>query len=252
MAWKRDVSTFEANPSGLATIKRLKGRRLGVTFNDANSNEFAGKKYKVSEWPEFVNPKGLPGLEWFVKLTNKGDEIYSIAPQSGFFKVRFKEFTHKDGEPPVPKFMSDWKYPETMFFAILEIVGDLKAAEGMQVVAMLPYRFDEDEDGNVKYTKVGERSNTMKLIDFMTYAGLDENKPMKFLENLLPKLQKRLLKADKVFGVLMKNGFVDSYSEVHDSLPDDNEDWEDDEVPFEEDKPKKKKKKDKDEDFDWD
>jgi len=229
MAWKRQETKFDENPNGVATIVLLKGRKLGVVFGE--TSKFAGQKYRVSEWPDEINPKLLPGNEWMVNLTGKdNDEIFSIRPVDGYFEVKFVGFPHKDGEPPVPKYMADWKYPDTVFFALLEIVGGLDAAKGMTVSAMLPYRFDADEDGNVMYTKVSDRSNTVKTMEFMDLVGADKT-PMKFSENILPDIQRRALKSKTMFGIFLKNGYVDYFSKAHSQEIEEVEDvgWEDEE-----------------------
>jgi hypothetical protein len=212
-------------------VKLIKNRRLEVHFLDSNENEFAGKTYTVSDWPENIkNPKLLPGNEWNIKLNNDEKSIYSISPQNGQFLVKVKKFVSKEGVPPTPKFMRDWKYPDHVFFVLLEIVGGLESCIGMEILLMVPYRFDEDEDGNTKYTKWNDRSNTVKTDQFLTYSGGWDVGALKFDDNLLPAFQKRILKADKTFGVIVKNGFVDYMisGQSSENPETDKENWADD------------------------
>jgi len=233
MAWKREASVYSDNPEGIATISLLSGKRLKVTYKDDNTKGFAGKSYNVSKWPEGILPKLLPGYEWSVKLCGKdGDEIFSISPLNGYFEGDFVEFSHKVGEEPAQKFMENWKYPDFVFFAILKITKGLPAAVGMCVTAMLPYRFDVDEDGNTKYTKVSDRSNTQKTIEFMNVTGADDTS-LVFVDNLLPTIQKRILKNGRKLGFLMKNGYVDSFTEVYsaNAADDEEDEWDTEDVP---------------------
>ena len=251
MAWKRNETEFEKSPNGFAQVKLLKNKRLGIKFLDDDPGAFAGQKFKVSEWPDFVKPKALPGVIWKIGLNNKHDGIFSIAPSNGFFEVKVKHFQSKEGQPPVPKFMDNWQYPDTVFFVVLEIVGGLEVAIGMEVFLMLRYRFKEGEDGMVEYTKYNDRSHTVMTVEFMEYTGADE-KPLKYKDNILPDIQKRVLKQGKTFGIFMKDGWVNSLSEVHSEPSAEVETWEDESV---EEKPKEKKKKAKKEesdDFPWD
>lgn len=261
---KRSESAgFDANPNGIATVKLLKNKRLGILFSEGG--EFAGKKYKVSEWPEHINPKLLPGAEWYIKLNGKGDEIFAISPQDGFFQVKVQKFVSKEGEPPAPRYMKNWQYPDWVFYVLLEVVSGLEAAVGMTIIYQLPYRFEEGEDGLAQYSKWNEKSNTLKLDEFLEYADAwKSDQPLMFSDNLLPLLQKRVLKAGNTFGVFLKGGYVDyvtagSKNEVEEV----GDDWEEDDPPFEEEKPKKKKKKkakevpeetndDEEVDFEWD
>ena len=234
----REVTVFDDPPNGIAIVKLIANKQLGVKFLDTNKNDFAGKRYKVSEWPEGINPRLLPDNEWKIKLNNDENGIYSISPQNGQFKVKVKRFVSKDGEDPAPKYMDKWKYPDWVFFVILEIVEGLESCIGMEIFLMLHYRFTEDkeeadEKGNpyAKYTKWDERSRTIQLDEFLTYSGGWDKGAMKFLDNLLPEFQKRIMKASKTFGVIVKNGFVDymmpgkASAEAEEAPWDEKEDW---------------------------
>ena len=251
----REETVYDDPPNGEAIVKLIKNKKMQVKFLDTNKNEFAGKQYKVSEWPDGINPKQLPGNNWKIRLNNDGKGIFSISPYNGQFKVKVKKFVSKEGEPPAQRYMDKWKYPDYVFFVILEIVDGEKACIGMEIFLMVHYRFDEDEDGNVKYTKWNERSNTVQTDRFLRLSGAWDKGALEFEDNLCPAFQKRILKADKTFNVSMENGFVAYMSgNGSDEIDDDDPFWEEDA----EEKPKKTKKKkskkvkvEEDVPFDW-
>ena len=232
---KTKESAFEENPNGVAMVQRLKDKSLGIKFSESTGNDFAGKKYRVREWPDYVKPKKVSGRTWRIRLTNDGNGIYSIAPQSGMFTGRVQKIVSKEGEPPVPKF-KDYTYQGKLieyyqFTTLIEIVDGDDACIGMVIPYTLRYNFGEDEDGSVMYTHGGSNAvHTPRLRDFLGLVGAWDKGEMKFSDNLLPKIQKRMLKAAKTFKFVVKDGWIDTIyadhsDEVEEAPWDDEEDW---------------------------
>ena len=153
---KRGQSNYADSPSGVAKIVLLKDKEtgdknLGVLYTDG---DWKGEKFKVSEWPDYVKPKILPGKDWFVRLNSKKTVIFSISPIEGVFKGRCIGFAAKEGQPPVPKTSKPTKYGSFQYFtALVEIIeGDCK---GMVLANVLRYNFCQGDDGKVEYSNWG-------------------------------------------------------------------------------------------------
>ena len=101
---KKADTNFAPSPNGVATLHLLEGRKIGVIFSEKNENDFAGKRYQVSDWPNYMKPKLVAdGREYYVRLGNDGKTIFSIAPQVGVFTGICQGFAAKENEVPVPK-----------------------------------------------------------------------------------------------------------------------------------------------------
>jgi hypothetical protein len=217
---------YPKNPSGVARIKAgKKSGTLIVWFSEDNDNEFADKKYKVTGWPDFIRkPKKLAGREWYVKLNNDHNEIYSISPQSGMFTGKMEKFISSEGAEPAPELINKTSQ-EGKPYSYLQFV-----CIGMEMLYYLRHNFaakEEDDEygekGDAEYTNWGKNSiHTPKLDEFLTVTGAWDKGPIKFIDNLLPKLQKRILKADKSFQFIVKNGWIDTLY-VDSSVSDDED-----------------------------
>jgi len=233
---KRRSVEFKENPSGAAIAQLLKDGNLGIKFSESNENEFAGKKYRISAWPEYVNPQKLSGRTWYIRLDNDNKGIYSIAPQSGMFTGRVQRFTSQEGVPPTPK-LKEYTYEGRLvqyyqFVVLIEIVDGDDACVGMTIPYVLRYNFGEDAEGNTEYTFWGKNSkHSPRLHEFLSLVGAWDNGAIKFSDNILPELQRRILKAAKTFKFVIKDGWIDTLyadqvSEVSEVAPwDDEEDW---------------------------
>lgn len=211
---------FEVPPNGNATLTLLAGKKIGVHFSPENKNDWADKKFTVVGWPEFMKPKlvGNTGREFYVKLNNDHNEIYTISPLAGMYQVRFAEFSHREGEAPVPEWYDKGKYePYHRFTALLEVVGGDEAAVGMTKPYLLRYYFGEDQDGNAEYTNWGASAKYAPQLDeFLTTFGCWDYGSMKFSDNLLPEIQKRLLQANKKATIIVnRDGWIDNVVEIH-------------------------------------
>jgi len=235
MVYKPKVkkSAYEEAPNGVGTVTLLKNRNIGVKFLEDNDNEFAGKKYKVTDWPNHVNPKNLPGRKWFVRLGNDKKSIFSISPQSGMFTGKVQSFASAEGQPPVPK-TKDYTWEGRVisyryFTVLIEIMDGDEACVGMLMPYVLRYNFDEDEEGNACYTHWGKNAvHTPKLHEFLSLVGAWDQGEVEWEDNILPTLQKRILKAGKTFKFVVKDGWIDTIYEDESFVGESEEEsWED-------------------------
>jgi len=217
--WKTRKSEF---PKGIATIHRLKDGALGIKFIE-NDEDYAGQKFKVKEWPSTLNLEVLAGKEWRVGLNRDKNTIVSISPISGIFSANVKEFPSREGEPPIPV-ENHGKYGTYYTFRVLfEIVeGECKT---MTVLYTLPYNFYEDGDSNVGIDK--PRSPYYPaLVEFLGLTKV-ANQSMSFSENILPEMQRRVLKNAQKVKIIVKNGYVDALVQDDNVVEETDETWED-------------------------
>ena len=245
----RKVSTteFKKSPKGTARLKYKKGKLL-VWFDDTEKNKtFADQKYVVKSWPDHVDPENISG-NWYVSLSGKkNDELFGISPLQGMYVGKVLKFSSSDGQPPVPKqgsrFYSGEEKTYQYFTVLVEILsGDIQEAVGMVIPYNLRYNFgkivekDHPENGMIEYTDDGPNAfYTPKLREFLGFVGAWDKGNFMHEDNILPILQKRILKAGKTFRFVMKDGWIDTiYADFAEGAVE--EDWD------EEPKPKKKKK----------
>lgn len=234
MAYKPPMIKREAL-QGQATVKvgNKDGKKVfGVTFE------------KNPQVTYTVNAKNAPDYvtagEFYVKMSEDKTKILATSPQSGKFKVIVESFPAKEGEQPAPYTYVNPKYdnPTQRFNVLLKIVSE--KYKGMPILLMLPYFwFDMDEQvvEGVSREVVGLRlpkktSIGFKLLNsFLSASGAWKFGAIKWSDNVLPALQKRILRAATEFVVRVENGFVDTI-EYDDEEPDED---------FVEEKPTKKK-----------
>lgn len=240
MAYRPNVKKFEPAPYGTARIKKGKKGQLIVWYSDENEGDFAGKKYAATEWPDWVKPKSLEGKEWKVKLNPKKQVIYTITPINGMFTGKCVGFSSQEGQEPVPQFQEDQWGGYQYFYPLIEITSGDESCIGCVLPYLwtdglseygkrLRYLFDSDDEGLVEYPPFGDRSvHIPKLIEFLDVIGVWEKGPLKFSDNILPKLQKRVLKANKEFQFVLKNGFFSTLM-TDDSSSTTSVVWDDDE-----------------------
>lgn len=174
-------------------------------------------KFAADKIPTNIKGKKLSG-EWMFAMNAKKDTIYSMIPAEGAFKAKFDSFaTGKDEKLPQPHHITGpatnaqgQKYNKDywQFTANCRIIdGDY---EGFSIPYFLrydPFFMSEDEGkqiAGIKVTKHGE-----KLLEFLDTVGV-LTEPMPWSDNLLPALQKRILKADRTFTIVVKKGYIDS------------------------------------------
>lgn len=153
---------------------------------------------------------------FLVDLSSDGKKMYNIRPVKGVFDLKVKEFVHAKDKEPMPKVKEGGgdkgKYSYMKFTVTMEIVaGKFK---GMLVPCSLPYNFQEAKEevpgkglqSVVEISHPGSKY-TKLLIDFLTVTGtIDQVMP--YRENILPMLQKHVLKNDRKFSGGLENGWV--------------------------------------------
>ena len=188
--------------SGKATVAINKeGNKFKVTFEDGFS-----KVFEKGDCPDAMK-KG----NWFVTLLAEGDGVMGLRPINAMCKGKFSHFVANEDDVPVP-IEKEGKYgPYLAFIALLNLGGEYK---GMVQPFFLYYKFSE-YDGNLVIK--GSGRSTDMLQSFLEACGVwDQDIP--FSDNVLPTLQKMILVENKVFGLTIKDGWVDSIMELPDQV----------------------------------
>jgi len=213
-------------------MKRVKGSGGFGSWTTAKVAVSKGKgKAKVSPKdgePFIVNlsdlPEGLKAGEWLLRIDQK--EVVDWRPLNGLFTGKVVEFVSKEGEPPSPQtqhveFTRDGKtqsYDYQYFTVLIEIVDGEFA--GRKIPMRLRYKFtaveEEVKDKTVEVAALaGYGKYTDQLEDFLQVTGLLVNDelvggPIKWSGNILPTLAKRILRLEKPFNFVLKNGWVET------------------------------------------
>jgi hypothetical protein len=203
----RVKQTFKKGPQGTSNVVVNTEKELvRVSFIDGDDE---GTTFKV----DLDNcPESVKTGRFFVSLSGKGDTVYSIRPVIGTFIVKFVRWARAANTPATPKEMVGKFGPYQAMTALLKIFkGD---NTGMEIPLFLNYKFVDDGAGNAAIP-TSEKSGTAaeRLINFLEATGvLDDVIP--YTDNLLPMLEKKILKKDQPFSVHMKEGFVDFISSL--------------------------------------
>ena len=217
------IKTGTKGPRGEAKV-RVGNGKVQITFKEDQANPVTFPK---ADLPDYIKPG-----TFFVTLGGEGDFL-GMRPITALVRAKFAHFVAEEGEVPTPKEYpggigtrkdkTTFPYdPYQAFIAILEITE--KEYKGMQIPVFLRYLFVDDGEGNVAIKGGGKNAETLESFLEVTSVYDDD---ISFSENVLPKLQKKLLKKGAEFVVMLKNGNVDSFSEVPDD-EDDNSDFDDD------------------------
>lgn len=228
-------------PKGIATVSlgKMNGKKaVRVDYDD-------DKAYTVlaSNCPDYVQEG-----KFFVVMSAQKDEIQRMSPVNGQFTGKVSQFMAQEGKPPVPKTRSyqnkDWK--PYQYFAVFVEVTDPERYKGMEVYIELRYHFGEaQEEINGTMRRVAaitnlRSPNTGTLEEFLDATGVWEHGPIKYSDNILPILQKRILTNDREFGLILKDGWLQYFIipdentlEVNDDWGDDSEGFDADDTPLE-------------------
>ena len=198
-----------------------------------------------------------PG-RWNLQLSGDETEIWNFSPWSGQYKVRVSEFAAKEGEQPAPKVKKrtndkGGKY-ETVDFTVLFEVIEPEKLSGVTIPYFLRYNFREaqDEEGQSVVGLPDSGSRTKQLFHFLEITGAWNRGLMKYRDNVLPAFEKRILREDAEFNVIMKDGWVDTLYTTDEPDVEDDNDWDDSEDGTEESAPKPEVVDNDDEDeIDW-
>jgi len=221
MVYRPPVKKSEFDgPSGAAKVA-LNGNKTKakVTFNES------GDSYVISVKDCSDEVKGyIRSGEFIVKMSKDKDKLYSMSPINGLFEGKAVKFSSKKDQPPAPMTKTATNkdgqtYSYQFFVVMVQIVsGDYT---GMQIPLFLRYNFGEEQQevkGNIKtvtgYNKSLDKSkHTAFLDEFLTIVGAWDFGPLPYSDNILPSLEKRILRKAKVFNLLMKKGYIDNFYE---------------------------------------
>lgn len=209
-----------------------------VTFVDNNA------KYRVprKNCPDYVQ-KGI----FFVEMTPDRQGIRSMRPWNApRIRGKVAKFHAKEGEKPTPKTVNvkneSGGYSYNYFGLTIEVTQPEKYA-GMEIPFMPRYHFQSaQEEVNGKMEDVVAYSHmksryTGQLDEFLTLTGAWKSGPIPYSDNIVPTLQKRILRQGLEFEFSMKEGWLKDFV-----LPDVNEasdDWQKEPEPVVEEKKKK-------------
>lgn len=207
---------------GKARIK-VTDTKVLVTFEDKPDQKF---KLDRDECPD-----NLKSGDYYVNLNADGDELVGVRPIMGMFRCKFKNMFVPEGEDiPQPQFHEGgprtskdgrkWNADDYYsYMPMMEIVeGDYK---GWQIPVYLNYLFVDDGDGHIMIKGGGKKADMN--VSFLDATGVLE-KEIKFSENVLPRLQKEILKEARIFLVYLKEGNVDAFATLPEEEPDVDED----------------------------
>jgi hypothetical protein len=216
--------------SGAANVALSKDKtKVKVTF-ERKADGSGGDEHVVlaKECPKEVQAYLRSG-NFVVKLSKESDKIYSLSPTGGMFVGKVAKFSSKkDADPsPMTKVATNQEgqtYSYLFFVVMIEITeGECK---GMEIPLFLRYNFAEDEQEIkgamrkvVGYSKSLEKSkHTAFLDEFLTITGAWDAGAIQYSDNILPKLEQRIKRADKTFGFIVKKGYIDTLYE-HSGVP---------------------------------
>jgi hypothetical protein len=154
-------------------------------------------------------------------MNGKGTMLYSESPIEGEYYFKFKQWRAKPDEVPEPRYDAGGKQmvdrdnparkwvtkPSLSMDAVCEIVEGKWV--GLTAMAMLPYTFVPDDNGNAKHETGQKAIERLKAWDRAT--GLSEL-VFPYEKNLLPKMGAAILKADRVFQGTVVGGLIKSVS----------------------------------------
>lgn len=223
-------SGFTYGERGAAETRLSENKKeILIRFRDS------GKKFRVRRTKELA--KLFPG-KWYIQLTADEDEIQNFRPLSGNFKGVTEKFASKEGEEPKPKTapvkytLKDGKevsYEKVSFWVLIKILEPEKYA-GIVVSKEFRYNFREaivDGKSVVGFMSKGDR--TKELEEYCDLTGVWNRGPMPWKDNILPDVQKRILRENQPFMFLMKDGWIDTlYEATPDEESDNDADWEED------------------------
>lgn len=148
-------------------------------------------------------------------------------PVSGQVELKVKEFVAREGEKPAPQTNTKAQWPYTYFGVLFEVVEPKKYA-GMTIYSQVRYFFGPAtiEIGGVMREVAAvqvTKSRHSQFLDNFMLATKANTVPIPWSDNVLPKLEKIVLRNDTTFAAILKDGWIDTIIP-----PDINEDVADD------------------------
>ena len=201
--------------------------RMGDGRVEINPQNDPGTRYKFAraDVPKYIK-KGT----FFVSLSEDGSEIFAVRPYEGTFRGKFKNFFTKENEIPKP-FKREAKpvafegksftVPEHLEFTCNFILTQ-DDYEDMPVAGYFWYDyFKEDKKGNLKVEGGGQQFD--KVVALLDSHGLLD-RDIEYEDNLLPVIGKLLRKARREIMINIKKGYAVGFSEIPESLDDEDDD----------------------------
>ncbi len=217
---------------GEGSVRIVNDIQAGVTIKEKD-----GKQHHLTlEYPQGVdlvqigNWKLQDVEDVFIQLTSDKSDLRFIRPRNGTFYVQFARFGAEDGELPTilysergkPFVGAQWDNPERYRYYVLYEIFAGQQFSGMEILDILTYEFDYDENiedwaivgserkkwhsHNLTYLNVFgfDAQNDAFVYEGKTFdAGGPE--PIAFV---LPELEEILQARDKVGQVTVKDGWV--------------------------------------------
>jgi hypothetical protein len=197
MAYQPPKIKSGGGTTGTATIQMSSdGKKVRVTLDDGEKIYVLAK----SDCPEYVQ-KG----NFVVRMSTDGKKMQGCFPANGQFHCKVSKFVAMKDKAPAPKTFNgkDWSYE---FFTVLLVITE-GACKGMEIPYNLRYHFG-DVDGYTGYTHT-QSKYTPLLERFCSVTGVWNKGAITYTDNVLPVLEKRILRAANEFRVEMVDGWVD-------------------------------------------
>ena len=177
--------------------------------------------------------------EFQISLSSDSTSVVNFHPANGQFRVRVSAFPAKEGENPKPKVYTGGKFGDMIKFnTVLEIVAP-KEVDGLTLPMQLFYEkfvpmiIEENKQIVGFSSPPGNSKHCDMLSDFCDATGLWEFGAIEWSENILPELERRILRLEREFNVVLGMGWVEHIYEIADYEEENGDEKSD--VPWEED-----------------
>lgn len=216
----------QQGPGGVAQM-RMVGKNYHIRLKETNE-EFSIEP-ENTELPKTF--KLSPQTEYFVKISNDGNKLYSLWPANETVILRYLRPAAKEGTIPIPKHFQgmrqnkegNWYNVDEMTFTLLAEILDPAEDAGLTVPLSFLYStrnkngqvsgLVDDGTGNVMVRGADKNNRLQNLISFFESAGIwDMDIP--FSDNMIPTFDAFLREHGRPFSVRLRNGWADSYSPV--------------------------------------
>lgn len=209
--------------SGLADVK-VNAKSLTLTFKET------GNRYEVSK----EGQENLKSGQYVVTLNRDGTKLWNVRPLPGAtYIARFNQFGNRGqinvpepavikGGPRTRENGQSWYQEDRMVgHALLEIDQPTSIYHGLNILFMMPYRFQLDalRPGFAEIT-VASKRELSDLEMLFRACGVDlANTDLPFSTNMLPFIEDLLKESDARFQVTINSkGFVDTIAPLPEGL----------------------------------
>lgn len=161
-----------------------------------------------------INKSGYDG-EFQISLSTDQTSVVNFHPANGQFKVVVDNFPSAENEDPKPKVYSG-KYGDMVKFNTVLRILKPSSVKGLTLPMQLFYEKwvpIESEDGEqvVGFSSPpGNSKHCDMLSDFCDATGVWKFGEMEWSQNILPEVEKRVLRVEKPFNVVLNDGWVES------------------------------------------